>query len=115
MTETCKSYLWRGGNSERVLTYGSVYGGERAGKERQGAQHSLYLIVVLHELDDDPDVVAVVLDGDDSHDVGGVLCVRVLAVLVGEHQARVRLVHLQQRDRSARQPAVRPGALSTLA
>ena len=52
------------------------------------------LIVVLHELDDDPDVVAVVLDGDDPHDVGGVLSVGVGAVLVSKHQARVSLVNL---------------------
>ncbi len=50
--------------------------------------------MVLHELDDDADVVRVVLDGDDSHDVGGVLRVGVLAVLVGEDQASVSLVHL---------------------
>ena len=31
------------------------------------------------------DVVTVVLDGDDSHDVGGVLGIRVWAVLVGQH------------------------------
>ena len=31
------------------------------------------LVVVLHQLDDDPDVVAVVLDGDDPHDIGRVL------------------------------------------
>ena len=31
------------------------------------------LIVVLHQLDDDPDVVAVVLDRDDPHDIGRVL------------------------------------------
>ena len=52
------------------------------------------LVVVLHELDDDPDVVAVVLDGDDPHDVGGVLSVGVGAVLVSKHQARVSLVYL---------------------
>ena len=50
--------------------------------------------MVLHELDDDPDVVAVVLDGDDPHDVGRVLRVGVRAVLVGQHQARVSLVNL---------------------
>ena len=50
--------------------------------------------MVLHELDDDPDVVAVVLDGDDSHDVGRVLRVRIRAVLVGQHQTRVSLVNL---------------------
>ena len=41
------------------------------------------LVVVLEQLDDDFDVVMVVLDGDDSQDVGGVLSIRVLAVLVG--------------------------------
>jgi len=41
------------------------------------------LVVVLEQLDDDLDVVVVVLDGDDSQDVGGVLSIRVLAVLVG--------------------------------
>ena len=50
--------------------------------------------MVLHELDDDPDVVAVVLDGDDPHDVGGVLSVGVGAVLVSKHQARISLVNL---------------------
>ena len=54
------------------------------------------LVVVLHELDDDPDVVAVVLDGDDPHDVGGVLSVGVGAVLVSQHQARVSLVNLSR-------------------
>ena len=51
--------------------------------------------MVLHELDDNPQVVGVVLDGDDPHDVGGVLRVGVLAVLVGQQQTRVRLANLQ--------------------
>ena len=50
--------------------------------------------MILHKLDDDPDVVAVVLDGDDPHDVGSILRVRVRAVLVSQHQARVSLVNL---------------------
>lgn len=41
--------------------------------------------MVLHELNDDPDVIRVVFDGDDSHDVGSILSVGVLAVLVGQH------------------------------
>jgi len=41
------------------------------------------LVVVLEQLDDDFDVVVVVLDGDDSQDVGCVLSIRVFAVLVG--------------------------------
>ena len=31
------------------------------------------LVVVLHQLDDDPDVVAVILDRDHPHDIGRVL------------------------------------------
>jgi hypothetical protein len=45
-------------------------------------------------LQNDPDVVSIVFDGDDTHDVGGVLGVRILAVLVGQQQARVALSHL---------------------
>ena len=52
------------------------------------------LVVVLHQLDDHADVVAVVLDRDHPHDVGSVFCIRVLAVLVGQHKAGVSLVNL---------------------
>ena len=38
-------------------------------------------VVVLHELDDDPALGAVVLHGDHPHDVGSVLRVGVRAVL----------------------------------
>ena len=34
--------------------------------------------MVLHELDDDPDVVTVVLDRDDSHNVGRIFGVGIL-------------------------------------
>ena len=37
--------------------------------------------MILHQLDDDPALGAVVLHGDDPHDVGSVLRVRVSAVL----------------------------------
>ena len=40
------------------------------------------LVVVLHQLDDDPALFAVVLHRDHSHDVGRVLGVRIRAVLV---------------------------------
>ena len=54
------------------------------------------LVVVLHQLDDHADVVAVVLDRDHPHDVGSVLCIRVLAVLVRQHKTRVGLVNLER-------------------
>ena len=50
--------------------------------------------MVLEQLDDDAYVRVVVLDGDDAHDVGGVLCVWILTVLVGQNQARIRLLDL---------------------
>ena len=39
------------------------------------------LVVVLHQLDDDATLSAVVLHGDDPHDVGSVLSVGVSTVL----------------------------------
>ena len=39
------------------------------------------LVVVLHELDDDPALGAVVLHGNDPHDVRRVLRVRVCTIL----------------------------------
>ena len=44
-------------------------------------------VMVHHELNDDPGVLAEVLEADDPHDVGGVLGVRLLAELVGQDQA----------------------------
>ena len=43
------------------------------------------LVMVLHQLDDDPALSAVVLHGDDSHDVGGILGIWIRAVLVSKH------------------------------
>jgi len=43
------------------------------------------LVVILQQLDNDLDVVMVVLDGDDAHDVGSVFGIRVFAVFVGQH------------------------------
>ena len=43
--------------------------------------------MIHHELDDDPGVLAEVLEADHPHDVGGVLGVRLLAELVGKDKA----------------------------
>jgi len=56
--------------------------------------HAEDLVVVLQQLDDYLDVVMVVLDRYNAHDVGGVFSVRVFAVFVGQHQARVSFFHL---------------------
>ena len=50
--------------------------------------------MVLHELDDDPEIMGVVLDGDHAHDVRRVLRIRVLAVFVSQEQTRVSLSDL---------------------
>ena len=52
------------------------------------------LVMVLKQLDDDLDVSVVVLDGDDTHDVGSILSVRIFAVLVGEYKTCIGLFHL---------------------
>ena len=41
------------------------------------------------------DIVAVVLDGDDSHDIRSVLRIWVWAILVGQHQTGIGLVNLK--------------------
>lgn len=51
--------------------------------------------MILHQLNDDSNVVRVVLDGDDSHDVGRILRVGVLAVFVCKDEAGVGFVHLR--------------------
>jgi len=52
------------------------------------------LIVILHELNNDSDVIRVVFDGDDSHDVGSILSVRVLAIFVRQYETSICLMHL---------------------
>ena len=55
--------------------------------------------MILHELNDNADVVRIIFDGDDSHDVGCILCVRILAVLIGQNQTRICFMHLKRTNR----------------
>ena len=57
-------------------------------------EDSGHLVVILKQLNDDLDVVVVVLDGDDAQNVGSVFRIRIFAVLVRQHQARVGLFDL---------------------
>lgn len=41
-----------------------------------------YLVMVLHQLNDDSNVVAVILNGNNSHNISSVLGIRVLAVFI---------------------------------
>lgn len=50
--------------------------------------------MVLHQLNDDPDVVTVVLYRNDSHNVGRIFGIRILAVFVGQHKAGIGFVNL---------------------
>ena len=50
--------------------------------------------MVEQELDDDPGVLAVILDGDHPHDVGRVLGVGVLRILVGQDHDRISILCL---------------------
>ena len=101
-------------HGEQVCHHGAEPGGEaglgdEAKLELRQADHVITLlpvpagdvqqvglVVVLHQLDDHADVVAVVLDRDHPHDVGSVLCVRVLAILVRQHKAGISLVNLKR-------------------
>lgn len=53
-----------------------------------------YLIMVLHELNDDSNVVRIVFYGNDAHDVGSVLGIGILAVFVGQYQTGIGFVDL---------------------
>ncbi len=50
--------------------------------------------MVEEQLDDDPSVLAVILDGDHPHDVGRVLGVGVLRILVGQNHNRISILGL---------------------
>ena len=50
--------------------------------------------MVLHQLDYDPDVVTVVLDGDNPHDVGGILRIWIWTVFVGQNKAGICFMDL---------------------
>ena len=50
--------------------------------------------MVEQQLDDDPGVLAVVLDTDHPHDVSCVLRIRVLRILVGQNHNRISILSL---------------------
>ena len=50
--------------------------------------------MVEEQLDDDPGVLAVILDTDHPHDVGRVLRVGVLRILVGQNHNRISILSL---------------------
>ena len=52
--------------------------------------------MILHKLNDNTNVVRIIFDGDDPHDVSCILCVWILAVLIGQNQTRICFVHLKK-------------------
>lgn len=52
--------------------------------------------MVLHQLHDDPDLLAAILDTDDAHYVGSVLLITVAALLVGEYKACCSVLEVSQ-------------------
>ena len=74
-------------------------GVEDAESPRQSKDAQLiapYLIVILHQLNDDANVVRIILNGDHPHDVGGIFGVRILTILISQNEASVRFVHLRR-------------------
>ena len=67
--------------------------GEKTKKLLTRNVEEICFVVVHHELDDDPGILAEVLEADDPHYVGGVLGVRLLAELVGQDQASRSLLN----------------------
>jgi len=57
--------------------------------------------MILKQLHDDLDVIMIVLDGDDAQNVSSVFCIRIFAILVSKHQARVGLFDLPIKQRHA--------------
>ncbi len=60
---------------------------------RLGSTH--YLVIILKELDDNPQVGVEVFHSGSSHHVGSILGVRVTSLPVGQDEARVSRLHLQ--------------------
>ena len=52
------------------------------------------LIVILHKLNDYSNIIRVILDGNDTHDICCILGIRVLAVLIGKDKARISFMDL---------------------
>lgn len=46
-------------------------------------RNTIYLIMILHKLYNDSNVIRVVLDRNNSHDVSSVFSIRILTVLIG--------------------------------
>jgi hypothetical protein len=56
--------------------------------------YNLYLIVVLHKLNDNSNVIWVVLDWDYSHNIGSILCIWILAIFVCQYETSISLMNL---------------------
>lgn len=55
----------------------------------------IYLVVILHQLNNDPDIVRIILNRNDSHDVGSILSIGILTILVCQDETGVSLVDLK--------------------
>lgn len=59
-----------------------------------GNVQQVSLVVILHQLNNDPDIVRIILNRNDSHDVGSILSIRILTILVCQDETGVSLVDL---------------------
>ena len=54
--------------------------------------------MVLHQLNDDTNIIRVVFYGNNAHDVGSILGVGVLAIFVGQYETGVGFMNLIEKD-----------------
>jgi hypothetical protein len=54
--------------------------------------------MVLHQLNDDTNIIRVVFYGNNAHDVGSILGVGVLAIFVGQNETGVGFMNLIEKD-----------------
>lgn len=54
-----------------------------------------YLIMILHKLYNHSYVFAVVFDRDDSHNIGSIFSIGILAIFIGQYQAGISFVYLR--------------------
>ena len=56
---------------------------------------NIYLVVILHQLNNYPYVIAIVLDGDYTHDICGIFSIRIRTIFVSKDKAGICFVYLK--------------------
>lgn len=60
-----------------------------------------HLIMVLHQLYDNFNLSVEVFNWDDSHDIGCIFLIRILTILIGQHQTSISCLYLQNTQKTS--------------